>query len=210
MSWLLSKFYDFAMRGAERKHLSSWRSDALRSVSGSVIEIGAGTGANFPYYGSDVSRLVALEPSDDMRRIAQGKVDSGELAAPANTELAKAFGEKLPYDDDSFDWAVSTLVLCSVRSPEESLRELARVLKPGGKLAFVEHVLDPDDNRNRKRQHRYQPVWGFFTANCHVNRDTKETIATSGFSIDEVEHTRMEVGPRIVRPVIRGWATLSA
>lgn len=206
MSWLLAKVYDFAMRGAERKHLGAWRREALAQVAGDVVEIGAGTGANFPYYGSGVTRLVALEPDDAMRKIAQRKLDEQTVQAPASTELSKSLGERLPLDDASFDWAVSTLVLCSVRDPEQVLSELHRVLRPGGKLAFVEHVLDPEDAGNRKRQHRYQPLWGLVSASCQVIRDTEKSIIQSGFSMGKLERTRMEVGPKIVRPVIRGWA----
>jgi ubiquinone/menaquinone biosynthesis C-methylase UbiE len=207
MSWLLSKVYDFALRGAERKHFAEWRSEALAEVAGDVIEIGAGTGANFPHYRSAVTQLLALEPSDDMRGIASRKLERGVIAAPANVKLAKAFGEKLPCEESSFDWAVATLVLCSVRDPEKVLSEIHRVLRPGGRLAFVEHVLDPSDAKNRKRQHRYQPLWGLVSASCQVVRDTEQTIRDSGFRIDELEHSRMDVGPRIVRPVIRGRAT---
>tara|TARA_R110002096_G_scaffold436038_2_gene665770 strand:- start:31216 stop:31845 length:630 start_codon:yes stop_codon:yes gene_type:complete len=207
MSWLLSQVYDFALRGAERKHFAAWRQETLAKVAGDVIEIGAGTGANFPHYHSGVTQLLALEPSDDMRGIAARKLARGTVAAPANVKLARAFGEKLPCEDASFDWAVATLVLCSVRDPAKVLAELHRVLRPGGRLAFVEHVLDPSDARNRKRQHRYQPLWGLVSASCQVVRDTEQTILDGGFRIDTIEHTRMEVGPRIVRPVIRGWAT---
>ena len=126
MSWLLSQVYDFALRGAERKHFAAWRQETLAEVAGDVIEIGAGTGANFPHYHSGVTQLLALEPSDA---------------------------------------------------------------------------------RNRKRQHRYQPLWGLVSASCQVVRDTEQTIRDGSFRIDAIEHTRMEVGPRIVRPVIRGWAT---
>ncbi len=206
MSWLLSKVYDFALRGAERKHFAKWRREALADVTGEVIEIGAGTGANFPHYGTGVLRLLAVEPSDDMRAIAERKLKRHTIAAPPNTELAKAFGEKLPCDDGTFDWAVATLVLCSVRDPAKVLSELHRVLRPGGKLAFVEHILDPHDAKNRKRQHRYQPLWGLVSASCQVVRDTERVIIDGGFEIGELEHTRMQVGPQIVRPVIRGWA----
>jgi ubiquinone/menaquinone biosynthesis C-methylase UbiE len=207
MSWLLSQIYDFALRGAERKHFAKWRREALSEVAGEVIEIGAGTGANLPHYGSSVTRLLALEPSDDMRQIARRKLDRGVIAAPPNTALAKAFGEDLPCEDASFDWAVATLVLCSVRDPAKVLSELHRVLRPGGRLAFVEHVLDPHDASNRKRQRRYQPLWGLVSASCQVVRDTERTIVDGGFEIGELAHNRMETGPRIVRPVIRGWAT---
>ncbi|MCP4443880.1 MAG: class I SAM-dependent methyltransferase [Myxococcales bacterium] len=102
MSWLLAKVYGFLMRGVEREHLEGWRPEVLAEAAGEVLEIGVGTGANFPYYGIAVTRLVALEPSDEMREVARRRLERGLLAAPENTKLRKGFAERLPYEDGSF------------------------------------------------------------------------------------------------------------
>jgi len=204
VGWLLSKIYDAAMRGAERKHLAQWRQEALGGLDGDVIEIGAGTGANLAYY-PDTVQLVATEPNPHMRQIAQRKLDR-QSCGPRSVEFVSAPAEDLPYPDESFDWAVSTLVLCSVADPDQVLAELRRVLRPEGRLVFVEHVLDFEDAKNRKRQRRYQPLWGLVSDSCQVIRDTEAAISNSGFSMQSIERTRMQVGPSIVRPVIRGRA----
>ncbi|MBL4635961.1 MAG: methyltransferase domain-containing protein [Kofleriaceae bacterium] len=211
MGWLGAKLYDRLMRGAESKHFSQWRREALSEVRGDVLEIGAGTGANLRCYGEAPTRLVLLEPDKNMRKQllaklagASGNASSGNM--PDHIEVGTAYAENLPYEDDSFDWVVSTLVLCSVRDPEAALKELHRVLRPGGKLAFVEHVLDYEDHANRRRQRRWQPVWGMLTAHCQVIRDTGRSIEECGFQFETLERDRLRLGPKIVRPVIRGRA----
>ncbi len=212
MGWLGATLYDRLMRGAESKHFSEWRREALSEVRGDVLEIGAGTGANLRCYGETPTRLVMLEPDKNMRKqllakLAQMPSDNpSSPTMPSHIEVGTAYAENLPYDDNSFDWVVSTLVLCSVRDPEAALRECHRVLKPAGKLAFVEHVLDYEDEDNRQRQHRWQPVWGMLAAHCQVIRDTGRTIEECGFTLETIERDRLRVGPRIVRPVIRGAA----
>ncbi len=190
------------MRRAEHQHFAAWRSATLSPVTGEVIEIGAGTGVNIAHYPSSVRRLHALEPSCQMRELAVRK--SSDASFPIT--WGGAYAESLSAPNGSYDWAVSTLVLCSVRDPERALQELHRVLRPGGKLAFVEHILDPHDSRNRRRQLRYQPLWSALTATCQVTRDTQLSIEKAGFRIGELVHEQMRVGPSIVRPVIRGWA----
>ena len=208
MGWLMAKVYDRIMHGAEGRHFADWRRDALKDVSGEVLEIGAGTGANLSVYGPGLSRLVLLEPDPHMRVQLGKKLMTTTLAATGlQAELAEDAGECLPYEDASFDWVVSTLVLCSVANTAQVLSELHRVLRPGGKLAFVEHVLDSSDETNRRRQLRWQPLWGLFASHCQVTRDTALAISSAGFEMGSLEHSRMSLGPKIVRPVIRGYAT---
>ena len=202
MSWLGARVYDLVMRAPERRHIAAWRGDALQQVDGEVLEIGAGTGANVPYYARNLQRLVLLEPDPHMRAKLQARLKGSDLKA----DVGDANAENLPFADESFDWVVSTLVLCSVRDPERALGEIRRVLRPGGSLAFIEHVLDPEDASNRRRQKRYQPLWGLVASNCQVTRDTRATIAASGFEFANIESGRMTMGPRIVRPMIWGEA----
>ncbi len=199
MGWLTAKAYDRVMRGAEYKHFSDWRKQALAPVAGTVLEIGSGTGANLSYYG-ELDRLVLLEPDKHMRRQLLAKIDKDFI------EVGKSKAEDLPYDDNTFDWVVSTLVLCSVAKPKAALSEIRRVLKPKGKLAFVEHVLDYEDASNRKRQKRWQPLWGLVAASCQVTRDTEATMKECGFDMRSIEYKRLGLGPQIVRPVILGHA----
>ena len=202
MGWLGARVYDLVMRAPERRHIAAWRRDALQRISGEVLEIGAGTGANVPYYAPTLTRLVLQEPDPHMRAKLQARLKGSDQIA----EVGNANAENLPFADESFDWVVSTLVLCSVKDPEAALSEIRRVLRPGGSLAFVEHVLDPDDACNRRRQKRYQPLWGLVASNCQVTRDTRAAIASSGFEFANIEAGRMTMGPRIVRPMIWGEA----
>lgn len=202
MGWLVARVYDLIMRRPERKHIGAWRRKILQPVCGDVLEIGAGTGANLDHYGKDLCKLTLLEPDPHMRAQLSAKLAQRDLP----TELGSAMAESLPFADGSFDWVVSTLVLCSVRDPLAALSEIHRVLRPGGRLAFVEHVLDPEDERNRRRQFRYQPLWGVVAAHCQVTRDTRASIIASGFDFANIEEGRMTLGPRIVRPMIWGEA----
>src|SRR5690348_14006223 len=126
--------YDRLMAGTEKAGLRERRHDLLASASGRVLEIGAGTGANLDHYPDAVTELVLTEPEEPMARRLEAKAaESGRVVT-----VVRAPAESLPFPDDSFDTAVCTLVLCTVRDPERTLAELERVLKPGGTLLFLE------------------------------------------------------------------------
>ena len=205
MGWLMAKVYDRFMRGAEAKHLGGWRDEALAPVAGEVLEIGAGTGANLRHYSTAVERLVLSEPDPHMRRILEDKLASAGKVE-VMTDVSGAESHQLPFDDESFDWVVSTLVLCTVPKPEATLRELHRVLKPEGRIAFVEHVLDEERSGNRRRQRILEPFWKRVAGNCHLTRDTAEALEASGFELDACTRERMSLGPRSIRYMIRGSA----
>lgn len=202
MGWFVARVYDLIMRAPERKHIGAWRREILGQVAGDVLEIGAGTGANLDHYGKDLRNLTLLEPDPHMRSQLKAKLAQRDVPA----KIGSAVAESLPFADGSFDWVVCTLVLCSVRDQRAALGEIYRVLRPGGGLAFIEHVLDPKDERNRRRQQRYQPLWGAVAAHCQVTRDTQASIVASGFDCANIEEGRMTIGPRIVRPMIWGQA----
>ena len=132
--------YDRIMAGTEKAGLSERRERLLAPVSGRVLEIGGGTGANLPFYGAGVQELVITEPEEPMARRLERKLP--DYSRPVRVVRAPA--EQLPFEDESFDFVVATLVLCTVDDPARALGEARRVLKPGGRLLFLEHVRSDD------------------------------------------------------------------
>ena len=123
--------------------------------------------------------------------------------------MIEAPAERLPFDDDSFDTVALTLVLCTVPDPEASLREIARVLKPGGPFLFLEHVRSEDPGLARWQDRLHTP-WKWFGDGCHCNRDTLSTIESSPLEVEQSEPGRMPKAPRLVRPMVRGSARAAA
>ena len=203
MSWLLAPFYDLLMKNTEDAGRSQWRQTLLGQASGRVLEIGGGTGVNLGYYPSSVEQVVITEPDPGMKRQLDQKFI--ELNK-SNFQTANAKAEALPFDNASFDTVVSTLVLCTVENPERSLREICRVLKPGGKLLFIEHVHAHDNPARAKWQGRIEPIWKHFAGGCHLTRDTLETIQGTGLIIQEVTRASLRKAPSFIRPSIRGFA----
>jgi ubiquinone/menaquinone biosynthesis C-methylase UbiE len=193
--------YDRFMAGSERDTFAAHRAALLAGAEGDVLEIGGGTGANLGYYGAGVGTLTITEPEPPMakrlhQRIGSVRPDAKLLQAPA---------EKLPFDDDSFDVAVSTLVLCTVDDQPRALRELRRVLRPGGRLLFMEHVRS-EDPKIARRQDRMHPIHVRIGHGCHCNRATLDGIRAAGFEVTEVENDRIAHAPKFVRPLIVGVA----
>jgi len=196
--------YDRQMAKTEAAGLHAMRERLLAGASGDVLEIGGGTGLNLPCYGSDIRSLTITEPQPSMlrhleRRVREQRPSAMVLRAPA---------EDLPFDDDSFDVAVSTLVLCGVDDQPRALRELRRVLRPGGRLLFIEHLRseDPAVARLQDRMNWLNRL----VVCCDCNRPTLGTIGQAGFTATEVEHTVLPKAPKFVRPVIVGSATVPA
>src|SRR3954464_159366 len=159
MGRLFAAGYDGMLRKTEESGLREMRRDLLSEARGRTIDIGAGTGANLGLYPAEVTELVLAEPDRHMRdRLAAKLAAAGGQGPPG--EAVAAGAESLPYEDDSFDTAVFTLVLCTVPDPEAALREAERVLRPGGRLLFCEHVLSEDPAR-AKWQHRLRRPWRF-------------------------------------------------
>lgn len=196
--------YDRLLSGTEEAGLREVRRQVLIAATGRTIDIGAGTGANLPLYPQAVSELVLAEPDPHMLRKLQPRL--GE--APTGTKVVQAGAEALPFEDGSFDTAVFTLVLCTVPDPSAALAEAARVLKPGGKLLFVEHVRAEDPDLARW-QDRLERPWYFFGDGCHCNRDTASMIGAAPFEQVRVEHGEMPKAPPIVRPLVHGAAVRS-
>ena len=193
--------YDRFMARTEKAGLAQHRNTLLGQAHGRVLEIGGGTGANLPYSGPGVEELVLTEPEEPMARRLEKKLAGSSLPA----RLVDAPAEKLPFEDGSFDVVVSTLVLCTVDDPERALQEAHRVLKPGGRLLFLEHVRS-DDAKLARWQDRLNGVQKRFACGCNCNRPTLDTIKGHGFSIADVEHGRFPKAPPFVRPLIVGTA----
>jgi len=206
MSWFMASIYDWFMRDMERACGDAWRGALLRDLRGDVLEIGAGTGRNLDHY-QDLERLVLAEPDPHMaarlrERLAQGTPAKDVSVVPWSAE-------RLAADAGSFDAVVSTLVLCSVAEPARVLSEVKRVLRPGGKLVFIEHVAAEEPGR-RAWQRRLEPVWRPVAGNCHLTRQTARTIEEAGFTFDTITRESARKALPIVRPTIRGVASVAS
>ncbi len=201
--------YDRQMAGTEAAGLRAMRERLLAGAHGDVLEIGGGTGLNLPWYGPAVASLTITEPQPPMLRRLEGRVREARVRehGPAATVL-RAPAEDLPFDDHSFDVAVSTLVLCGVDDQPRALRELRRVLRPGGRLLFIEH-LRSDDPGTARLQDRLNWLNRLVVC-CDCNRPTLDSIRAAGFTVAQVEHTALPKAPPFVRPAIVGSATVPA
>lgn len=202
---LFSAMYDRMLKGTEEAGLRETRRRTLASATGRTIDVGAGTGANIGVYPEAVTEVVLAEPDPHMLKRLRPKV----AAVGIDAIVVEAPASELPFEDSSFDTAVFTLVLCTVPDPAAALAEAARVLKPGGRLLFVEHVRS-ENPRLARWQDRLERPWRFCGDGCHCNRDTVATIEASPFSVDEVERGELPKAPPIVRPLVRGKAVLPA
>ncbi len=185
----------------ESREMGKQRALALEGVSGDVLEIGLGTGANLPYYGERVRSLTAVEPSAGMRARAERRAKE----AGRTLRLTQHSGGQLPFEDARFDAVVITLVLCTVEDVRAVLREVLRVLRPGGKFHFLEHVASPDP-RVRKWQDRLNSIWKAVGCGCNLNRDTERAIRSAGFAVDKLDRATLCGGLGGLRPLIRGVA----
>ena len=194
----MAPVYDRMLRKSEEAGLGATRKSLLADAEGRVLEIGGGTGANLRYY-DGLDSLVVTDPEPAMLRRLRDRVR--EQATQA--EVVQAPAEDLPFQDASFDTVVSTLVLCGV-DQERSLGEVRRVLRPGGRLLFLEHVRsdDPALARFQDRMNRLNR----FLVGCECNRQTVTAIEAAGFTISRVEQTTMPEAPKFVRPAVVGAA----
>ena len=198
---LFARGYDRLTKSTEEAGLSDKRRALLTRAQGRTLEIGAGTGVNLELYPHSVTELVLTEPDEHMRRQLEKKVAA--LGRP--TEVVDAGGERLPFADASIDTAVATLVFCTIPDPAAAFGEIARVLRPEGRLLFLEHVRSNDPQAARW-QDRLERPWGWFGRGCHPNRDTLATIEASGLEVAAVESDRMPKAPAIVQPLVVGEA----
>nr|WP_160725803.1 class I SAM-dependent methyltransferase [Bacillus sp. USDA818B3_A] len=181
MSRMFAKGYDFFMRPLEKRKFKEIRKELLGKANGCVLEIGAGTGINFPLYKS-VEKVIAIEPSTYMMEKSQEKLKQSSV----NIELVQVGAERLPFPDDSFDTVVATLVLCTIPNPDQAMIEMIRVCKPGGKLLFFEHV-KMDNQILAGLQEFLTPAWKKICDGCCLNRDTLTLLKNNDLILNEIK-----------------------
>lgn len=193
-AWALSlnnPIYDASLR--------STKAELLSPLRGTVVELGPGTGNNLGIFDPTV-RWVGVEPN----RFLHGRLRETATRLAREVEILPASAERLPFDDASVDAVVATLVLCSVCDPPVTMREVLRVLRPGGRFTFVEHVAAARKSRLRFAQRLLRPVWCALGGGCHPDRDTATTIEQTGFA--RVELRRFTTPAGLLAPHIAGTA----
>jgi ubiquinone/menaquinone biosynthesis C-methylase UbiE len=158
------------------------RQRVCAGLHGRVVEIGFGSGLNVPHYPAAITEVVAVEPAELGWKLAAKRVG----ASPVPVQRVGLDGQSLPLEDDSCDTALSTWTLCTIPDVRAALREIRRVLKPGGTLHFVEHGLAPDE-RVRRGQRRFEPIQKRIVGGCHLTREIVDLLTEAGFTIDEVD-----------------------
>lgn len=192
--------YDPFVWAGERLGMAARRRQLLAGAEGAVLEIGAGTGLNLRHYPAGLEQLVLAEPGEAMA----DRIDLARAPDGVPTRVVRAPAEQLPFAAASFDTVVSTLVLCTVSDPGRSVSELARVLRPGGRLLFCEHV-EADAGWRRRLQRRTARPWAAFADGCRCDRPTLATIE-SRLRVESVERGRWHGMPAIVKPLVWGSA----
>jgi len=195
--------YDAVLARGERRGMRERRATVLSAARGRTLEIGAGTGLNLDHYPDAVDELVLTEPVDAMSVRLRKRAQA--LAPRASVVATQA--EELPFPDDHFDTVVSTLVFCTVEDPERAVAEVARVLKPGGQLLFIENVRS-DSERLARWQDRLHKPWQIWGDGCNCNLPVLELIE-GGVPVDRVERATWSGMPRIVHPLVFGRAVVA-
>jgi ubiquinone/menaquinone biosynthesis C-methylase UbiE len=186
-SHIMPRLVHLAMR---QKQLAPFRQRVTGAAEGRVLEIGIGSGLNFPLYGAAVTSVIGLEPSPELLHMARPRAS----AAAVPITLLDASAETIPLDADTVDTVVTTWSLCTIPNAPLALAEMRRVLKPGGTLLFVEHGRAPEPSVARW-QDRLDPLWSRLAGGCHLNRKMDDLIAGNGFHIEALVNTRL-TGPR--------------
>ena len=190
-----------ANRVLDNERVRELRRRACAGLTGEVVEIGFGSGLNVPLYPPAVTRVAAVEPSDVGWRLAEERVAHAGVAV----SRSGLDGQSLPFPDASFDSALSTFTLCTIPDPVAALREVRRVLRPGGALHFVEHGRAPDEGVVRW-QHRLEPVNKRLAGGCHLSRPVDALLAEAGFTVERLERSYLDKEPRPFGSLYEGVA----
>lgn len=183
---IFARCYARMSRVVEEHGMADLRREALADLRGDVVEVGAGNGLNFAHYPATVRRVVAVEPEPYLRERAAA--EAADATVPVTIVPGRA--EALPLPDGSFDGAVTSIVLCSVDDQAQALAEVGRVLRPGGSLAFLEHVRASTRGLALVQRALDATVWPWFAGGCHTARRTAEAIEAAGFEIERLRHLR--------------------
>jgi SAM-dependent methyltransferase len=187
------------------KPIMKQREKVVPRASGTVLEIGIGTGLNLPYYDGDkVHKVIGLDPSEASWELARRRAQGVGF----ELEFVGLPGEEIPLESDSVDTVLVTFALCTIPDPVSALKGMARVLRPGGSLLFCEHGLAPDDGV-AKWQGRINPLWRRMAGGCNLNRDIPALLDGGGFSVADIETAYLPGTPRIAGFNYWGNATLA-
>src|SRR5919199_592486 len=199
---IFARLYERIASTADRRGADEHRRKLLNGLAGRIIEVGAGNGANFPYYPTSVEQVVAVEPEEYLRQRAE---QAAALAA-ARIRVVSGLADELPGEDGSFDAGVVALVLCTVPDQERALAELFRVIKAGGELRVYEHVIARKPLGASLQRLADATFWPKVFGGCHPTRETEEAIGQAGFVIESCERFTFSPGPLIPLPYILGVA----
>ena len=196
--WILPRAIDLAMRSRVAR---PYRERVASRAAGEVLEVGVGSGLNFPYYGPDTSRVFALDPSPVLLGMARRRADG--LGFPV--EFLPRSGEEIPLADASVDAVVMTWTLCSIPEPARALAEIRRVLRPAGRLLFAEHGLAPDSGV-AAWQRRLTPAWSRIAGGCHLDRPMDRLLGDAGFALQQLDAGYAASAPRLLGYMYEGVA----
>lgn len=203
---LFARWYPYVLGLSERAGQSVTRAQLLAGAGGRTLEIGAGHGINLAHYTSRVTQLVVTEPSRHMQTHLRRMLLADTRPPVGTWNLVQCGAEELPFADGSFDTVCACYVHCTIADPARALREIARVLRPGGTYLFLEHVLDPQHPLVARAQDLLDRPHTWIAAGCHPNRRTEQLLAQSPLQVTELVRSRMPRSSPTVRPTIRGTA----
>lgn len=192
-------FYDSSM---DSKQINKGRKSILSKITEEeILEIGFGTGINLKFYPENVKKIIGIDVNSGMLKQSKKKISDNERTI----ELQEQSGESLPFPNNTINAVLSTYTLCSIKEINLALKEIYRVLKPGGKYYFLEHGL-ADNPKTQKWQHRLNPIQKIWADGCNLNRDMKTLITNSGLKIIELKNYYMKRDPKIVGYMYEGVA----